>query len=163
LVRRVYFAFHYDRDVWRANQVRMSWVTKSDREAAGFVDAADFEKVERQGEEAVHRWINSQLENTSVTAVLIGAQTSTRPYVDYEIQQSFAKGNGMLGVYIYNLENQYKQTDSPGQNPFEKFHVDRDGRKVLLSELYRTYYWFNDKGYENFNDWVESAAKAAGR
>jgi hypothetical protein len=162
LVRRVYFAFHYDRDVWRANEVRHSWVTK-DREAAGFVDAADFEKVERQGEEAVHRWINSQLENTSVTAVLIGAETSTRGYVTYEIKQSYSRGNGMLEVYVHNLKDQHGRTDMQGQNPFGTLYIEKDERKTYLSQMYPTYDWVTNHGFNNFPGWVETAAKRAGR
>ena len=37
-------------------QVRNSWVTKPDREAAGFWDAASWEEV-KKGDEAVKRWI----------------------------------------------------------------------------------------------------------
>lgn len=32
MARRVFFSFHYERDIWRANQVRNRWITK-DREA----------------------------------------------------------------------------------------------------------------------------------
>ena len=39
MARRVFFSFHYERDIWRANVVRNSWLTK-DREAAGFFDAS---------------------------------------------------------------------------------------------------------------------------
>ncbi|KKL85384.1 hypothetical protein LCGC14_1955320 [marine sediment metagenome] len=35
MVRRVFFSFHYEGDIWRSNVVRNSWVTK-DRETAGF-------------------------------------------------------------------------------------------------------------------------------
>ena len=49
MARKTFFSFHYKNDVWRANQVRNSWVTKDDKEAAGFTDAADFEKIEREG------------------------------------------------------------------------------------------------------------------
>jgi len=31
MARRVFFSFHHERDVWRANVVRHSWVTKPDR------------------------------------------------------------------------------------------------------------------------------------
>ena len=48
MARRVFFSFHYERDVWRANVVRKSWVTKPDRKTAGFIDAAEFEKIQRQ-------------------------------------------------------------------------------------------------------------------
>ena len=53
MARRVYFAFYYERDVWRSGQVRNSWVTKPDREAAGFWDAAAWEEVKKKGKEAV--------------------------------------------------------------------------------------------------------------
>ena len=159
----MYFSFHYERDVWRANQVRNSWVTKPDREAAGFVDAADFEEVKKKGEDAVERWIDNQLEGTSVTAVLIGNQTSERPYVMYEITRSYTRGNGLLGVYIHNLKDDEGRTDNQGRNPFETLSIEKDGRKVLLSEIFRTYWWYSDKGYDNFDEWVEAAARQAGR
>jgi len=44
--RHVFFSFHYKNDVWRANQVRNSWVTQG-KTAAGFVDSAEFEKVKQ--------------------------------------------------------------------------------------------------------------------
>jgi len=79
--RRSFFSFHYERDVWRAGQVRNSWVTQ-DRQAAGFWDAAKWEEVKKKGDEAIKKWIDDQLKGTSVTVVLIGAETSTRQYVD---------------------------------------------------------------------------------
>ena len=48
MARRAFFSFHYENDVWRANIVRNSWVTKIDREAAGFIDAAAFEEVRKE-------------------------------------------------------------------------------------------------------------------
>ncbi|HDH91400.1 MAG TPA: TIR-like domain-containing protein, partial [Candidatus Aenigmarchaeota archaeon] len=85
MARKVFFSFYYERDVWRAMVVRNSWVTKPDREAAGFIDVAEFEKLKRQGDLAIKRWINSQLKGTSVTVVLIGAETFMRRWVRYEI------------------------------------------------------------------------------
>ena len=52
MARRVFFSFHYDNDVWRANTVRNSWVTQG-KEAAGFIDKAEFEKIRRTGDKAV--------------------------------------------------------------------------------------------------------------
>jgi hypothetical protein len=81
-------------------------VTKPDREAAGSVDAAEFEKVKGKGEDAIKRRILDQLEGAPVTAVLIGTETSKRPYVRYEIEQSYQRGNGLLGVHIFNLKDE---------------------------------------------------------
>src|SRR4051794_20688027 len=120
MARRVFFSFHYERDAWRAGQVRNSWVTK-DREEAGVWDAASWEEVKRKGTPAIEKWIDDQLRGTSVTVVLIGAQTSAREYVGYEIKQSHAKGNGMLGIYIHNMRDSSGQTDTKGNNPFDKW------------------------------------------
>lgn len=60
MARRVFFSFKYE-DVTRAMVVRNSWVAEG-KEAAGFIDAADFESLERQGDPAIQRWINEQLD-----------------------------------------------------------------------------------------------------
>jgi len=158
MARRTFFSFHYERDVWRACQVRNSWVTK-DRESAGFWDAAAWEEVKKKGEEAIQKWIDDQLSGTSVTVVLIGAETAARPYVGYEIKQSHNKGNGILGLYIHNLKDSNSKTDVMGSNPLANWHIEREGGKTLLSDLYPTYDWVNENGRENLGAWIEAAAK----
>ena len=73
MARRVFFSFAYE-DVSRAMVVRNSWVTQG-KEAAGFVDAADFEKIKRGGDPAIQKWIDGQLNGTSVSVVLVGEKT----------------------------------------------------------------------------------------
>jgi len=163
MARRTFFSFHYERDVWRAGQIRNSWVAKPDRESAGFWDAAAWEEVKKKGEDAIHRWIDSQLNGTSVTVVLIGAETSTRPYVGYEIKQSHNKGNGMLGIYIHNMRDSNGRTDVRGNNPFANWSIQQNGRKVLLSEIYPTYDWVNDNGRDSVGNWIEAAATKTGK
>ncbi|MEW5979775.1 MAG: TIR domain-containing protein [Acidobacteriota bacterium] len=162
MARRVFFSFHYERDAWRAGQVRNSWVTK-DRESAGFWDSAAWEEVKKKGSAAIETWIDDQLKGTSVTVVLIGAETASRYYVGYEIKQSHIRGNGMLGIYIHNLKDVNGRIDSRGTNPFDNWHVEKDGRKVLFSSIYPTYDWVHDNGYSKLSDWIEAAAKKAGR
>ena len=163
MARRTFFSFHYDRDVWRANEVRNSWLTQ-DREAAGFFDAGLWEESKNKGDEAIKKLILQGLENTSVTAVLIGAKTSEREYVRFEIIESYNRGNGLLGVYIHSLGNRLGQADARGQNPLENVWLNKpEGRKVYFSSLYPTYDWVRDNGYANFGVWVEKAARAAGR
>ena len=162
MARRVFFSFHYEGDVWRAGQIRNSWVTK-DRESAGFWDAAAWEEVKKKGNAAVEKWIDAQLNGTSVTVVLIGTETSTRPYVGYEIKQSHIKENVMLGIYIHNLKDSAGKTGLKGSNPFDNWQIEQNGRKVLLSSIYPTFDWVNDNGYSKLGDWIEEAAKRAGR
>ncbi len=58
MARRAFFSFKY-KDVSRAMVVRNSWVTQG-KEAAGFIDSADFEKLKRQGDTAIKNWIALQ-------------------------------------------------------------------------------------------------------
>lgn len=148
MARRVFFSFHYERDISRANVVRNSWVTQ-DRESAGFFDAGLWEEAKKKGKAAIEKMIDDALVNTTVTAVLLGQETGSRDYVQYEIDQSIARGNGLLGVWIYKIKDLNGQTDEQGTNP--------------LPSKYKVYAWNNDNGYVNFGTWVEEAAKAAGK
>jgi MTH538 TIR-like domain (DUF1863) len=163
MARKTFFSFHYKNDVWRANQVRNSWVTKDNNESAGFVDSADFEEVEKDGDSAIKRWIDNQLVGTSVTVVLIGTDTSNRPYIKYELEKSYAKGNGMLGIYIHKLKDQYSRTSTKGSNMFGEIGKDSNGNAIYFSSVYKTYDWVDDDGYNNMGKWIEAAAKNAGR
>lgn len=163
MARRVFFSFHYERDIWRASQIRNSWVTKPDREAAGFWDAALWEEVKKKSKEAIERWIDNQLEGTSITVVLIGYETHNRDYVNYEIKQSYKRGNGLLGIYINNLKDKDERTGYKGKNPFDTWHITKNGQEIYFSSLYPTYDWVNDDGYNSLGDWIEASARKAGK
>src|SRR6266542_2003768 len=94
MARGVYFCFHYQDVIdFRANVVRNHWLTKADREAAGFVDASLWETARKQGDVAIKRLINSGVSGTTATCVLVGSNTYARRWVRYEIMKSFKKGN----------------------------------------------------------------------
>lgn len=81
MAKRVFFCFHYQDVIdFRANVVRNHWMTKPDREEAGYFDASVWESARRQGDTSLKRLINGALENTSNTCVLIGSQTYERPW-----------------------------------------------------------------------------------
>jgi hypothetical protein len=48
----------------------------------------------------------------------IGAETSSRDWVKYEIKRSFGRGNGMLGIYLHNIKDFQLNTDTAGDNYF---------------------------------------------
>lgn len=158
MARRVFFSFHYERDIWRASQARNSWVTKPDRESAGFWDAASWEEVKNKGESATKRWIDDQLTGTSVTVVLIGAKTSNRDYVKYELEQSWKNSNGILGIYIHQMKDKYGKTDTKGDNSFGSIFTSLNDDKKYFFERFSTYDWVDDDGYNKLGDWVEAAA-----
>jgi hypothetical protein len=107
--RRVFFSFHFEEDIWRVNQVRNANVVAGP-DWAGFYDHSEYIEAKKKGEDNIKRLIRQKLKGTSVTVVLIGRYTAGRKYVKYEIQQSIARANGLLGVLIHNLENQNGDT-----------------------------------------------------
>jgi len=163
MARKVFFSFHYENDVWRANIVRNSWITKPDRETAGFIDAADFEAIKKGGDSAIKRWIDAQLIGTSVTVVLIGSETNNREYVKYELEQSWKKGNGILGIYIHQLKDRYGSTSPKGNNTFGPLFPSPLDDKKYFYERFDTYDWRDNDGYNHLGTWVEDAAKKAGK
>lgn len=118
MAKRVFFSFHYQDVIdFRANVVRNHWLTKPDREAAGFYDASIWESARKQGDIALKKLINGGLENTSNTCILIGSQTYARPWVRYEILKSFKKGNHIFGVHINSIKGKDSNIKSVGPNP----------------------------------------------
>lgn len=157
--RRVFFSFHYEKDIWRASQVRHSWITKPYREDVGFWDAASWKEVKKKGKEEIQRWIDKNLEGTFLTIILIGQETYDRKYVNYEIEQSYYRNNGLIGIYIHNLRDKTNKISLKGKNPFDNLYIEISGKKIYFSQIYPTHDWINDNGYDNLCDWVEKAAK----
>lgn len=153
-MKNVFFSFHYDNDVSRANVVRNSWVIRGNQ-SAGFIDKADFEKIKANGDQAVYDWIDEQLVGTSVTAVLIGEDTCNRKFVRYELQQSYKKGNKIIGIFIHNIKDLDGLTSNKGNTTFGVLGKDFAGNDVYFNQIARTYDWVYDNGYNNFGKWIE--------
>lgn len=162
MARRVFFSFHYSRDVRRVVQVRNSWVVRPGGEAQPFYDKAEFEEVKRRAG-GIEKWIEDQLTGTSVTVVLFGAETYSRPWVRHEIKRSFELGKGLLAIDLHGVKDPVNGADVRGANPLSLWSIKRDGIDVPFTRLYETYSWVNDGGYANMPSWIEAAAKAAGR
>jgi len=148
MARKVFFSFHYAGDAWRVGQVRNCNVV-SGYEKNPFYDKADWEKIKRQGDQAIKNWIEKQLSGTSVTVVLIGKETSKRPWVKYEIKRSIELGKGLIRIDISKIKDQDEKTDDTGGNP--------------LPAEYKKYLWNKDNGRENLGKWIEQAAQEAER
>lgn len=139
--RRVFFSFHYQRDIWRVNQIRNAGVVDASA-AAGWSDASLWEEAKKKGDAAIKRLIDKGLKGTTVTAVLIGSRTASRRYVNYEIEQSLAQGNAVFGIRIHNLADQDGKTDGQGGIPEA---LSRANAPVF------------DWDREQFGEWVQQA------
>lgn len=158
MARRVFYSFHYELDNWRASQVRNMGIVKGNRPATG----NEWEAVKRGGERAIERWIQEQLYGKSCTVVLIGEETASRKWIEYEIQESWEQGMGVLGIHVYRLKDSAGNTCDQGGNPFEGIVVD----DVDLGDVVKVYdpAWFlgsSKDAYstieENLSDWIERA------
>lgn len=150
--RKVFYSFHYERDAWRAAQVR-NCNAIADEDEYGVIDGVEWEQIKRGGDEAIKRWIKEQLNYTSITAVLIGTETADRDWVRYEIEESWKRGNGIVGIRIHSVKNNEGETDPAGANPLDEIMFE-DGSP--LSSVCKTYDW-SDDGRENITAWVEEA------
>ena len=150
--------FHYQNDITRVMVVRNRWVTQGGQIVSGVIDHADFEQVKRQGDAAIRRWIDKQLEGTSVTVVLIGADTLNRPYVQYEICESLMRGNAVIGVDIHRIKDFYGRT-SMVCNHHTAIGQFENGRPAYFDDVASGIYdYVYDDGYNNLGRWVEKAA-----
>jgi hypothetical protein len=144
MARRVFFSFHYDGDIWRANQVRNCNVVAG-ADLAGFFDHSEYEEAKRTKEAGIRRMILKHLENTTVTVVLIGKETSNRPWVKYEIEQSITRKNGLLGIHIHHLKDQSGMSSFwRGSSPSTPWSVE-----------FPVYDW--DKDLDRFRREIEAA------
>ena len=164
MARRVYFSFHYGNDIHRAMSVRNSGVTQG-LEKAGFVDKADFEKVQRQGKTAIENWIDKQLIGTSVTVVLIGCDTLNRDFVQYEIRKSIEKGNGIIGVKIHNIRDMVTRTTSAPGNTHTIIGCWTQSKNDIYFDQIAdgVYDYALDDGYNKLGNWIEAAARKKGK
>lgn len=150
--RRVFFSFHYQNDVWRANQIRQSWRRQKEktRESAGFYDGSIWERSKRESDDSLKELIRQGVKNTSVTCILTGSQTSERRWVRYEIARSIIKGNGLLTVRVHNMLNSKRQFSTKGQDPLDCMGVYLAGPgRILLCEK-------NGNSWERYKDYQQA-------
>jgi antiphage defense system Thoeris ThsB-like protein len=148
MARHVFFSFHYQRDVWRINQIRNLGEVVGNA-AAGFHDKSLWEEAKTRGDAVVQRMIDSALHGTSVTVVFIGSQTSGRKFINYEIEKSIARGNGLIGVQINGLKDKHGNSDLLGHTP-----------ALLVQNRTPIYKYFDSATLKKR---IEEAAAAAGK
>ncbi len=93
------------------------------------------------------RVINSGLDGTSVTCVLVGSETYARRWVIYEIMKSFRKGNSLLAVHINSIKERDKCTKPNGLNPLKSLGITNSE-----SGLTGTLLEFRDEAWKEYSE-----------
>ena len=159
MARKVFYSFHYQNDISRVMVVRNRWVTYGGQQISGIIDKAEFETVERNGRQAIEKWIDMQLQGTLATIVLIGQETLNRQYVQYEICESIKRNNAIIGVYINNIKDLLQKTSIPCPRHTAIGHYN-DGTPAFFDDIADGVYdYIYDGGYTSLDRWVENAVR----
>jgi len=145
--RQVFFSFHYSNDVWRTGQIRNIGAI----EGQSIFNDNGWEKVRLKSESSIKSWIDSEMKKRSCVVVLIGNETASRKWVQYEIEQAWKQGKGIVGIYINKLEDFQGKQSLKGANPLDSFYIDKtfnyiakhespsDSNEVKLSSICTAY------------------------
>ena len=146
MAHRTFFSFDY-KYVWKVNQIRNMRNVRS-TSAAGFEDASLWKEAKKKGDQEVHKMIDEALQDTTVTVVCVTYGTTDRKYLDYEIEQSLARGNGLVAVQIHHIKDQNGETGYAGDIPSK-----------IPSNWFKAYKYINEEALAH---WIEEASMLAG-
>lgn len=146
MARTCFFSFRY-RNVFRVNQIR-SMPRIVGASAAGFTDRSLWEDA-KKSEKRIKKMIDDALKGTSVTVVCITHGISNREWINYEIDKSLERGNGLVGIQLHHLRDPSFPDDRVGAAPAQ---IVKNGFKV---------YKYSNK--ESLARCIEEAATLAGR
>ena len=156
--RQVFFSFEYNKDNWRANQVRN--MGKVD-ESSTFSDN-DWEEVKEKSDDRIKKWIDEQLKMRSCLVVLVGATTSGRKWINYEIEKAYELNKGIVGIYIHGLKDKDGNQTSKGNNPFYQIYIGQNNER--LSKYVTCYdppYSFSTNVYKDIEEHLEQLIEEA--
>ena len=126
--RQIFYSFHFDNDVFRVQMVRQMGVIEGNEP----VSKNTWETVKGNGNAAIEKWIDDNMKGKSCVVVLIGTDTSKRPWVDYEIKKAWKDGKGLVGVHIHNLSSMNAGKCTKGKNPFDAINFTQAARQLCL-------------------------------
>lgn len=149
--RQVFFSFEYNKDNWRAGQVRNMGKVAGE---STFSDN-DWEKVKKKTESEIKKWIDSQLDMRSCIVVLVGSTTSERKWVNYEIKKAYEMKKGIVGIYIHNLEDNDEKQSKKGKNPFDNILTANGEKLSKYVDCYDPGYTTSKNVYKDINDNLE--------
>lgn len=151
--RQVFYSFHFGNDVMRVQQIRNIGAIEGNKPVA----PNNWEQIKRS-EYAVKKWIDDNMKYKSCVIVLVGSETASRKWVDYEIRKAWNERKGLFGIYIHNLKDPITGTCRKGANPFDNVLMRNGQRLSSLVSCYDPNSWdaYNDIA-KNLENWVEEA------
>ncbi|WP_300524725.1 TIR domain-containing protein [Alcanivorax sp.] len=128
----IFYSFHFNNDVMRVQQIR----NIGSIEGNPPVNPNDWEKLKQQGSRAVQNWIDQNMKYKRCVVVLVGSETATRPWVQYEIERAWEHGKAIIGIHIHNIRCARGGTSKKGKNPFDNFKFENGEKLSSLIPCY---------------------------
>jgi hypothetical protein len=125
----VFYSFHYDNDVNRVQLIRNMGIIEGDEPVKPNV----WESIKKQGDAAIEKWIDDNMRSKTCVIVLIGSETSQRPWVKHEIKRAWEMKKGLFGIYIHNLKCMNIGLCSKGLNPFTSWDIGSQSMASLVT------------------------------
>ena len=156
--RQVFFSFEYNKDNWRAGQVRNMGKVDS---SSTFSDN-DWEEVKEKSDTKIKEWIDTQMGKRSCLVVLIGSTTSGRKWIDYEIKKAYELNKGIIGIHVHNLKNSDGNQSSKGSNPFYHIYIGKQNERLskfvtCFDSAYKSSQYVYDDISGNIEQLIEDA------
>jgi hypothetical protein len=146
--RRVFFSFDY-KNVYKVGLIVKNLPGIIPTAAAGFSDSTEWDEQKVKGDLEIKDMIDRAIDGTTVTVVFITEGAVNRKYINYEIYQSLANGNGLVAVQIHHLPNQDGSLDAPGDIPSQ-----------IADNGFKAYKYSTP---DSLAGWIEEAALIAGK
>lgn len=117
---KVFYSFYFTEDASRIQQI----INMGAVEGQTMLSGQKWEEVKKRGDAAVKKWIDEQMKGKICAVVLVGTNTSKRPWVGYEIKKAWGDGLGVVGIHIHGLKDLASElTSARGGSPFSGFNI----------------------------------------
>lgn len=160
LAHKVFFSFHFNNDVFRVQQIRNIGAIHGNMP----VSPQDWEKA-KNSIGGIEHWINTHMSDKDCVIVLVGSETHSRSWVQYEITKAWKEKKGLFGIHINDIKCLKQGTCNKGLNPFDQFTIDGFGTR--LSSIIPCYTPPATDAYKhianNIEDWVRLAIANASK
>jgi hypothetical protein len=157
MARRVYWSFYYKDDSSRIQQVINMGVV----EGQHIVTGQRWEEVKKSGDAGIKKWIHDEMTGKTCLVVLVGTNTSKRPWVNYEIIKAWNDKLGVVGVCIHGLRDLNSQaTSARGGSPFDGITVNSKPMGGIVT-LYDPPGADSKAVYKSINDNMETLVEDA--
>jgi hypothetical protein len=153
--KKVFFSYYYEKDGNKVDDIRGMGLVRDIKPAS----KKEWDNICSKGDEAVKNWIDTNMKDAETVVVFIGEDTIKRKWIIYEIEKAWNEGKGLLGIYIHNMDGSNYGKTNKGENPFEHFKMNRDGK--TLRSVIKCYDPDPKDAYncifEHIEDWISDA------